>query len=278
VLKISLYIFCLLGSVAGCTSSSKDEVLAEAYGNKLYSQELKKIVGKNLSQEDSAYITQEYINTWLTKQVLMHKADKVLSNQEKDKTAQIEAYRNDLLTYEVLNKLSEVELDTMFDETELEEYYNENLEDFELTQNILKINFFKVPQNAKNLEKLWTNFKAGEQSVYTKLKALSEQGGNYYTDIENWVFFDDILKEIPINTYNQDHYLNNNKYIRLNDGKYVYFIVILDFKIRSDKSPFLMERDNIKQLLLMQRQQTLKREIETKLLDDAYRNKEVKTF
>lgn len=261
--------------LAACESEQKGKVLAEAYGKKLYATELSSVLSDDVSFEDSVFIVKEYINVWLSKQVILNQVGSVLSPQEKDKSKQLEQYKNDLLIYEVLNKLSLNQLDTTFSKVELEEYYNQNINEFELSQNILKINFFKVPFDAEDINLLWSNFKANDESVNAKLIELSTDGGNYYTDKESWVFFDDILKEIPINTYNQEHYLNNNKFIRLKDGDFVYFVTIIDFKIRSNTSPFSMETDNIRKILLMKRQQALLKSIETKLIEEAYSNNKV---
>jgi len=103
---------------------------------------------------------------------------------------------------------------------------------------ILKIVFYKIPKSTEDVDMLWSSFRAGDGSIIGTLKVLAKENGNYYDDDQSWVYFDDILKEIPINTYNQEHYLNNNKYIQLDDADMVYFIKILIFKIRSTTSPF----------------------------------------
>lgn len=271
ILVVSI-IFC------ACSPEPKgDDVVAEAFGNKLYATEISKVIGDDLTYEDSVFITKEYINVWLSKQVLLNKADEVLTVAEKDKSKALEQYRLDLLTYEVLNKLANQELDTSIDEAELHEYYDNNVDEFELSQNILKIVFYKIPKSTEDADMLWSSFKAGDGSILGTLKVLAKENGNYYDD-QSWVYFDDILKEIPINTYNQEHYLNNNKYIQLDDADMVYFIKILDFKIRSTTSPFSMESGNIRDILIMKRQQKLVRSIETKLLDEAYSKKQIKTF
>ena len=244
----------------------------------MYDTEIGNLVSDNVSFEDSIFITKEFINGWISKQILLNKANQVLDASEKDKSAQLEQYKVDLLTYQVLNKLAIQEMDTSFTYLELEEYYESNKEEFELSQNILKITFFKIPQDAKDANLLWSSFKSGDESIYGTLKELAEDGGNYFTNNGNWISFDDILKEIPIVTYGQEHYLNNNKYIKLNDGSFVYFIKIIDFKIRSSVSPFSIERDNIKEILLMKRQQSLVKSIETKLRDEAYSKKEITIF
>ena len=273
-------ILILVVSIIFCACSREpkgDDVVAEAFGNKLYATEISKVIGDDLTYEDSVFITKEYINVWLSKQVLLNKADEVLTVAEKDKSKALEQYRLDLLTYEVLNKLANQELDTSIDEAELHEYYDNNVDEFELSQNILKIVFYKIPKSTEDADMLWSSFKAGDGSILGTLKVLAQENGNYYDD-QSWVYFDDILKEIPINTYNQEHYLNNNKYIKLDDADMVYFIKILDFKIRSTTSPFSMESGNIRDILIMKRQQKLVRSIETKLLDEAYSKKQIKTF
>ena len=275
-MKKTVIIFSIL--LGACSPQPEGDLVAEAFGNKLYSAEIAKVVGDDLTFEDSVFITKEYINVWLSKQVLLNKADEVLTAVEKDKSKALEQYRLDLLTYEVLNKLANQQLDTSVDEEELQEYYDNNSDEFELSQNILKIIFYKIPKSTKDANMLWSSFKAGDESVTGMLKDLAKENGNYYDDDQSWVYFDDILKEIPINTYNQEHYLNNNKYIQLDDGDMVYFIKILDFKIRSTTSPFSMERSNIRDILVMKRQQKLVRSIETKLLDEAYSKKQIRTF
>lgn len=251
------------------------EVLAEAYGNVLYAHEVEGLLPEHIAFEDSVLLVKEHINVWVAKQVVLHQAETILNEQEKDKSKQLEEYKNDLLIYEVLNKVAASQLDTSFEKVELEEYYNEHIDEFELSQNILKLNFFKIPETSEDVELLWSNFKADDQSIYPKLLTLSKDGGNYYMDNESWVYFDDILKEIPIDTYNQEHYLNNNKYIRLKDKDYVYFVKIIDFKIRSSTSPFSMEEDNIRNILLMKRQQALIQTIETNWIEDAYKQKKI---
>ena len=278
MVKNSIIFLLTLGLLSACSEEKTGRVLAEAYGNKLYDTEIQNLVSDDASFEDSVFITKEYVNVWVQRQVLLNKANQVLTAEEKDQSVQLEQYKADLLSYQVLNKLAVQQMDTSFTNVELEDYYENNKEEFELSQNILKITFFKIPQNAKDADLLWSSFKNGDESIYGTLTALSEDGGNYYRDNGSWISFDDILKEIPIVTYGQEHYLNNNKYIKLNDGSFVYFIKIIDFKIRSSTSPFSIERDNIKEILLMKRQQNLVKSIETKLRDEAYSKKEIKIF
>jgi hypothetical protein len=265
-------------SIVACDSNTSGKVVARAFGNELYDTDIANLISDDASFEDSVFLTKEFINIWVSKQVLLNEAEQVFNCQEKDKSQELEAYKHDLLSYELINKLVRQEIDTSFTTHELELYYEENKNEFELSQNIIKLVFYKIPLASKNLDLLWSSFRANDQSINPTLVSLSNRGGNYYENGNSWVFFDDILKEIPINTYNQEHYLNNHKYIRINEGDFVYFVKINDFKTRSMLSPFVLEKQRIKEILLMKRQQELQKTIESDLLDKAYRNNKIQLF
>ena len=265
-------------SIIACDSNTSGKVIARAFGNELYDTDIADLISDDASYGDSVFFTKEFINIWVSKQVLLNEAEHILDAQEKDKSKELEAYKHDLLSYELINKLVRQEIDTTFSDEELELYYEDNKNEFELTQNIIKLIFYKVPLNSKNLDLLWSSFRANDQSIYPTLLSLSKRGGNYYENGNSWLFFDDILKEIPINTYNQEHYLNNHKYIRIIEGDFIYFIKINDFKTRSMLSPFVLEKRRIKEILLNKRQQELQRSIESNLLEKAYSNNHIQLF
>ena len=265
-------------SIIACDSNTSGKVIARAFGNELYDTDIADLISDDASYEDSVFFTKEFINIWVSKQVLLNEAERILDAQEKDKSKELEAYKHDLLSYELINKLVRQEIDTTFSDEELELYYEDNKNEFELTQNIIKLIFYKVPLNSKNLDLLWSSFRANDQSIYPTLLSLSKRGGNYYENGNSWVFFHDILKEIPINTYNQEHYLNNHKYIRIIEGDFIYFIKINDFKTRSMLSPFVLEKRRIKEILLNKRQQELQRSIESNLLEKAFSNNHIQLF
>lgn len=273
-----LFIIGLISIIlSGCKESPEEEVVAEAFGNKLYKSELDRLFTKNTSSEDSVFIVKEYINSWVTRQVILNEANTILSPEERDKSRELEAYKNDLISYEVLNKLAAQQVDSNFTEEELRNYYNSNIEEFELTENIVKIMFFRIPEELEKEQDLWLDFNRNDEDGMKELVKIAKEKGSYFTDTSSWLFFDDILKEIPINTYNQEHFLNNNTYIRINEGNYVYFVKIHDFRIKSGNSPFDLEKERIRKILFVQKQQETLAEIETQLVQKAYNNNKITT-
>jgi hypothetical protein len=76
---------------------------------------------------------------------------------------------------------------------------------------------------------------------------------NYYLDDQNWLLFNDILKEIPIATYNQEEYLKNNRTIEIQDSTYSYLMNIKGFMIKEGLSPLSFEKKNIRDIIMNKR-------------------------
>lgn len=273
LLSVGLY------ACSGTKQNTDTDLLAEAYGNKLYKQDVQKALGDRAMGGDSTFLYQEYVQTWVKKQAILHKAMESLSEEDKDKQAQLEAYRDDLIMYEYEKSLLERNLDLEIKEVELLEYYRNNQKNFELKENIVKLIFFKLPKSVKRLDRHWSKFVGGKDKDIENLTRLSvESGGNFNRDEDKWFSFNDILKEIPINTYNQENYLSNHKNIRTEDAEYVYFVKILSFRIKNNISPYEFEKDKIESILINKRKTELLKQLQEKIVQEAYDKNEIEIF
>ena len=120
------------------------------------------------------------INVWISKQVILHVAQSVLSPQEMDKSKQLEEYKNDLILFDVIQKLSHERLDTSVSEVEIEEYYDNNPKDFELARNIIKLKFYKFKPEAEDEDELWQGFLNEDMESLEILRVKSGRDGNYF--------------------------------------------------------------------------------------------------
>jgi len=253
--------------------------LAKVYDQELYASEVSIALENFNSPEDSVFAVKEFINAWIKQTILLHKAENVLSDDEKDKTLELDQYLNDLLIYELQQKLIAQKLDTAINDIEINLYYENNKGNFELKENIVQLIFFKFPTGVKGTDKFWSQFQRGNQSDLEELTYMTvENNGNFFRDDDVWLSFDDVLKEIPINTYNQENYLNNNKLIKLSDNKYNYFVKILNFKIRNSSSPLEFERERIRNIILNKRKVAMLNKYEEDLRKDAEINNKIKIF
>ena len=101
---------------------------------------------------------------------------------------------------------------------------------------------------------------------------------NYFYQDSVWLSFNDVLKEIPIITYNQESYLNNHRMVRLDEKDNSYFVEILDFKIKNSISPFEFEKARIKAIIIHKRKVELLQLIEREIVEEAYLNNKIEKF
>lgn len=274
-LIIFTYAFLII-SIMGCKKSIDHNVVVQVFDATLTEDDLMPLFSSHLSFEDSVFIRSEFIDDWIRRQIILHESKNILNDSEKDFNQEINSLKEDLLYQAALQKLIMERIDTLITDTDLKNYYEENASEFELVQNLVKLRFYKIQKNNSAILKYWDEFQKENPSIYKTLRELAEnQNGNYFETTNSWLRFDDVLKELPINTYNQENYLQNNKFIKINDGDFIYFIEIIDFLIKSETSPFEFEKDRIKNIIRNQKKLAQKILIENELKEKALKNKKV---
>ena len=100
-----------------------------------------------------------------------------------------------------------------------------------------------------------------EIETYAQLYA-----SNFYYDDENWMYFDDLTKEIPLNNINKDKFITQKSKIKMDENGYFYFLNVIDYKLKNTISPLEFERDNIKQRILNIRIKDLRKTLKNELV------------
>lgn len=263
-----LFILFLFYSCGQKAEKDKDRIaVAKANNEYLYLDEVKDIVPVGTPAKDSLELITKYIDNWIRESLVTQKAESNLGDEQKNVEKQLRDYRNSLITYTYEKELVKQKLDTVVSESEIEEYYNNNQADFELKDNIIKVVYVKVDKKAPGIEKLKRMYKSDDMSERELLASYCHQfASNFYLDDSSWLLFDDLLKEIPIQTYNKELFLQNNRFVEVSDSLNHYFVNIKGFKIRNSLSPLGFEKENIKNIILNKR----KLQLINKMIEDVY--------
>jgi len=217
----------------------------------------------------------------MQQQVIVHQAMNNLDPKEIDFSRQLEDYKNSLIIYAYEKELIAEKLDTTISAQEIEDYYNQNKKDFQLKNDIVRIVYVKVPKKAPAQEKLKGWISSADIKDKEKLAGYCNQNAaNYFLDDNVWLMFDDVLKEIPIETYNQDIFLqtNNNRIIQLADTNYAYYLGIKGYMVKNSISPFSFEKDNIKKILLNKRKMDLVDKMKLNAFEQAQVHSDVEIY
>ena len=264
-------------------SSSKKEdtgkVLAKVNTNNLYLEDLKLLTPKGLSKADSIAYIQAIINKWVYNEIFYQQAVNYLTDEELDVTKELEEYKKDLLSYKFQKKLIDEKLDTTITEVQIEDYYNNNSQNFVLKNNIVKVLYVKTPINTPNLEKLKKLCYSNNPKDAEQLKSMCIQyANNYFMNDNTWLMFEDLKKEISQLKEVPEYNIQNGKTFEFTDERSFYFLKIIDVKSKNTLSPLNFERNNIKNMLINQRKEKLISGIKKDFFEKAKTNKELEIY
>ena len=260
-------------------TDKKKDAVARVFDKYLYRSELIDVVPKGISYQDSITVAKNYIDGWIRQHIVLKKAESNLEENRKNVEKQLADYRNSLITFAYEKELIEQRLDTVVSDQEIEEYYNNNKTNFELKDNIIKVLYLKVNKKTPKLNKAKEWYKSEVPKDRQLLEDYCHQYAlNFFLDDNTWLLFDDLLKEIPIKTYDKEQFLKNNRFIEIEDSTSLYLVNIKGFKIKDSTSPINFEKENIKNLILNKRKLSLIDEMDKKAYEDAMKNNEFEIY
>jgi len=252
-------------------------LVAKVENELLSKTEFNQLFQSAYSGADSTEIAQRVINSWAGETLLYLEAQQNIEEGEAQINKQVEDYRKNLLIHLYLGKIIEANLDTNITEDEIIEYYNFHRDNFILKDNIVKVDYIKVPIQAPDLEKIKKLLKA--QSAKDKeilVELCSKNAENFFLNDSTWLYTSDIRKEIPKLAEEPDFSLFTGKVVVFEDESYLYYLKIKDVKIKNGLSPLNFERANIKQYILLNRKTLLLNSFKQNLLEEAKASKKLK--
>ncbi len=259
--------------------SNESKKLARIEDKFLYLDDITNEIPINLKKEDSIVYINNYINNWITSQLIVKKAKEMIPNNLLNVDKKIEKYRKSLISYEFEQFYISKRLDTSITTFETLEYYNQHSDDFVLNDYIIKCLYLKVPKRSiqlKNIKKYFKLSKEGDIDILTKYAQKSAE--IFYFNNEEWIFYDDLLKQIPIEGYNKVNFITKKKKIYFEKDNFMYFVNIYDFIIKDGTSPLSFEKDKIKSILLNIKANNLRKELRSNLFSDGIENNSIEIF
>jgi hypothetical protein len=248
----------------------RGEVVAKVYGYYLFEKDLEGVVLPGTPRKDSLFLVNNYIDSWIRKHLLLRQAERNLTPKQQDFSKQLEDYKFSLLTYAYENELIRQKLDTIVSATEIEAYYEQNKESFELRYNIVKVVYVVMPNGSAEIKNLRKLLKEPDSIHINEIEKMAlDHAVSYYLGDETWIRFDDLMEQIPIETFNQELFLRNNTYIEIDDNPFYYMIRFKDYRISESISPLELESDRIRSIILNRRKQELLRNMNNELYEQA---------
>jgi hypothetical protein len=262
------------GSLSTAEEESGPKIVAKAGSENLDMNEFRDYFLSSGSVKDSAYLSKRAIDNWATESLFYQEALSKLNEDEVQIEKEVEKYKKSLVNYIYQTKIIEANLDTNVAREEIEEYYNAHRDNFILKENIVKVNYFKIPLKAQGLDKIRRLLYAANPKDAELLKNLCAQNAeNFFMNDSTWLFLEEIKKEIPKLRDQPDLALVPGRVLEFSDDPYYYYLRVKDIKIKNGLSPINFERQNIKTFIINNRKVQIIREYKQLLLEKAKADK-----
>jgi hypothetical protein len=278
----STVLFIFIAFLFSCSQIPKkdvdDPVLARVADDYLYASEVIPNIPKNISSRDSLVMVRNYVNNWLQQQVLLNKAEESLTADELNFNKQLREYKNSLTLYAFESKLIKLYLDTNVTDHEIRKYYEENKERFELQANIVKFDYVKLPLKSHKLKDFKKLMQSDDPADFPVLEDYCEKYSTDYWLPRDWVFFEDLAKEVPIKVDNEENFLRRTSYTQIKDSLYWHLLKITDYKTTDSIPPLTFEEDNIRDIIINARKLQLIQEKRQEYINSAVKEKIAETY
>ena len=270
----------VLASLSGCKFFGDvlhNEPLAAKVGShELTMAALRDAVPDGLTPEDSTAFAGRYINSWARDMLLMDRAEKGLSAEEKDVSAQLEDYRRTLLNHRYEQKYIAEHLDSLVTREEIEDYYAANKEKFRLQNPVVKAYYFNISPRSKELQTILSGMGSSKAAQRAEADTLMRTASMRFVDYsENWVDAYVLAREFNTDVVTL---LSSRKkeWIRLSDGLgHDNIAYLIDYVPDGSYAPVDYCAKRIEEIILSARKHALSAEFETGLIDDALESEQL---
>jgi hypothetical protein len=246
------------------------KAIAVAGDKNLNEEEYKQFNFMGSGANDSIFVSKKLIESWAQDELFYQEAKEKLIPEDQNVEAEVEKYRRELINYKYEMRLIENNLDTAITKEEIQAYYDANRDNFILKDNIVKVNYFKVPVKSKALSKMKAAVVSFNPKEKENLKALCLQyADNYFLNDSTWLLLEDIKKEIPQLRELPEYNFYAGRYFEYADSLNYYYLKIKEIKIKNGLSPINFEMTNIKNILLNGRKMKLIRQYKQQILERA---------
>jgi hypothetical protein len=282
--KIITYLFLLVSVISSCNKNTSEEntqekLIASIGKDQLTESEYKESLIHADTKADSIAFAKKLIEDWVLETLLYQEALTKLEPQEIDVEKQVNEYKKQLINYIYETKLIENNLDTVVSIEEIQDYYNDNIDNFVLKDNIVKVNYFKIPIQSKEISKLKRLVYSSTEKDKQQLEELCVQNAeSYFLNDSLWLLLEGIKRDIPAMKGPLEYNVVRGRIIEFADAEAYYYLKIKDVKIKNSASPLAFEKTNIKTFIVNSRKIKLIQAYKQQLLEKAKASKSFKVF
>lgn len=254
--------------------------VARVYDSYLYADDLTGVVPNGSTSLDSGRITEAYVRNWVVKQLMTREASAYLNINMNEVERKVQDYRYALIAYEYEKQMVNERLDTRVSQEEVKNYYQENKENYELKQNIIRGWYAKIPKRAPRINQVTGWLKSTNEKSKEEFRLYCVQFADiYHLEDSTWLNFDDVIRNTPLaGIPNKVQFLQENELVETSDNSFNYYLRIKEYKFSDQISPLEFVADNIASIIVTKRRVDLVEKMEKEIYEKASSQKNFEIF
>ncbi|MCE2682893.1 MAG: hypothetical protein LW704_08065 [Cryomorphaceae bacterium] len=218
----------------------------------------------------------QFLNNWCELEAMRIELE--TKAPELSETVRLKAgmYMGELSRYYLIDELIRDQTDTSISTSEIKAYYQAHLEDFKLQDYLVKALFIKIPRGSKPEAALKEHFLLKNDKDLAKVNSYVKlYAEDFYFDDEEWIYFTELSKNIPLGKLNRDNLVLNRTKTYFSDEEFTYYINIIDYTLKDTPPPLDFVETQIKELILTGRMNQLRQKREKQLIQQVKRHHEI---
>ena len=275
-MKYSIYILFILSLFSCKEQSDKSNAVARVYNIYLYEEDLQEKMPTDLSKEDSILYRSSYINAWAMEQLLLKKAKLNIGDENEEIRSLIDKYEKELLIDKYKQAVVQQELDTIFSEDDIEEYYQNNKAIFRLNESLVQLKYVHIDKDINDEGEIVRLFKSNKKEDINELIDRELEFNSFNFNDSIWISQNDVIKKLPF--LKAKSKLKKNKFMQKEDSLGVYLLKINNVLYRNDIAPKSYVIPSIKRMILHKRKLELAEIMERTLVSDAIEKKQFELY
>ena len=197
-LRLTLAITIVLFTFFSCKEKNSEPPLAAVGEIKLTKNDLISEIPINLDSEDSLVFVENYIHNWIVDHLITKKAEELIPDEVREVEKKMKKYKLSLISHEFEQFYVNKRLDTNINSFEIQDYYNNHLDDFVLNDYVVKCLYVKVPKNSKKIKEFKKHYHIYNEKMIDDLMSVAQKEANsFYYNPDEWIYYDDLLKQVP---------------------------------------------------------------------------------
>ena len=258
---------------------SRRDVLARIGKDVLYKSDVAKLVPPGTSPEDSAFMVDQYVQSWALVRLKTLKAQEQLTPEERDISKEIESFRNDLLSFRYEKMFMESRIDTVVSRHQVDEYYENHPQSFKYDYSVVKARYIVINVRSPYYAQIKELYKSKDEDKVAELEELSRSYAERYEDYGGrYVSIPQLAKDVGMMVSDLEEIsAKQTSYILEGEQKNT-LIFFIDRYAPQSLTPIEFNEEKIKDAIISIRKQEILSKLEQDLLKEALENKKLQRY